>query len=128
MRVVAVAATAVLIAAGAAHAGPANVVAVRVTPEPGGTWCFWVTVRHDDEGWEHYADRFEILAPGGKVLDTRILMHPHVSEQPFTRQLTGVHLPAGIGTVTVRAHDKVHGYGGGTVSIAVPPGARPPGR
>jgi hypothetical protein len=46
-------------------------------------------VRHEDVGWQHYADRWEVLASGGEVLATRVLAHPHVDEQPFVRNLGG---------------------------------------
>jgi hypothetical protein len=54
------------------------------------------------------------------VLGTRILHHPHVNEQPFTRNLSGVNIPNTIETVTIRAHDSVHEYGGKTVTVDVP--------
>ena len=101
-----------LCAATIAHAGKADVVDVKATPEAGGTWRFDVTVRHADEGWDHYADRWDVLAPDGSVLATRVLLHPHDTEQPFTRSLGGVILPEGTHRVRVRAHDKVHGHGG----------------
>lgn len=72
---------------------------------------FDVTLLHADSGWEHYANRFEILSPTGKVLGTRILHHPHVNEQPFTRSLTGIKIPKELNSVQVRGHDKVHGNG-----------------
>jgi len=103
-----------------AWAGKADVVAVRLTHGSAGTWRFDVTVRHADEGWSHYADRWEVLAPDGRVLATRVLLHPHEYEQPFTRSLSGVVIPAGVHSVTVRAHDKVHGFGGREVSVEVP--------
>jgi hypothetical protein len=93
-------------------AGEADVIDVKTTPEAGGTWRFDVTVRHADEGWDHYADKWEVLSPEGKVLATRVLVHPHETEQPFTRSLGGVSIPAGIDRVIVRAHDSVHLYGG----------------
>jgi hypothetical protein len=95
-----------------ATGGEANIVAVEVTRAADGTYAFAVTVRHDDTGWDHYADRWEVLAPDGTVLATRVLLHPHVSEQPFTRSLTGVAIPKSLRRVRVRAHDKVHGFGG----------------
>ncbi len=104
----------------AASAGEADVVAVEATPMGGGKFRFDVAVRHADAGWKHYADRFEVLAPDGTVLGTRVLVHPHDNEQPFTRSLVGVVIPAGLARVTVRAHDKVHGYGGATMTIARP--------
>jgi hypothetical protein len=103
--------------AGLAMAGEADVVAVEAVKESAGTWRFDVTVAHADEGWDHYADRWEVLAPDGRVLGTRVLLHPHVGEQPFTRSLAGVAIPEEIDGVTVRAHDSVHDYGGAEVTV-----------
>jgi hypothetical protein len=102
-------------------AGEADVVSVEVTRHKDGTHRFEVTVRHADEGWEHYANRWELLAPDDAVLATRVLYHPHVQEQPFTRSLGGVKLPEGVARVTVRAHDSIHEYGGREVTVAVEP-------
>ncbi len=104
----------------AAVAGEADVVKVRIAKERAGTYRFDVTVRHADAGWKHYADKWDVVAPGGKILGTRVLLHPHELEQPFTRSLSGVRIPRGVTRVTVRAHDKVHGYGGAVVTVEVP--------
>jgi len=104
----------------AAAAGKADVVAVKAERTGARVYRFDVTVRHADKGWDHYADRWEVLAPDGTVLGSRTLFHPHVDEQPFTRSLDGVEIPAGISEVTVRAHDKVHGLGGRTVTVTLP--------
>ena len=106
-----------MLAAAAAQAGEADVVGVKANQEPGGTWRFDVTVRHADEGWEHYADRWEVLSPDGAVLGTRTLLHPHENEQPFTRSLTGVAIPTDIDEVEVRAGDSVHDFGGATMRV-----------
>ena len=92
---------------------------VSVTVAETGTriYRFDVTVRHEDSGWEHYADRWEVLDSDGRVLATRKLLHPHEIEQPFTRSLSGVRISSDIVGVTVRAHDNVHGYGGAEQSI-----------
>lgn len=103
-----------------AWAGPADVVGATATKEGGGTYRFEVAVRHDDTGWQHYADRWEILTIDGTVVATRELLHPHEDEQPFTRTLGGVPIPPEIRRVLVRAHDKVHGNGGGTLAIDLP--------
>ncbi|MCZ4281978.1 hypothetical protein O4H49_14395 [Kiloniella laminariae] len=95
-----------------AMAGEADVLSVEAVKEKGGSWRFNVSVRHDDTGWDHYADKWEIVSPEGLVLGTRVLHHPHENEQPFTRSLSGVVLPQGVTQVIVRAHDKVHGLGG----------------
>ena len=104
----------------AAFAGEADVIEVEVRHIGADTYKFDVTVRHPDEGWEHFANKWEVTAPDGTVLSTRILAHPHVEEQPFTRSLSGVKIPQNIAEVTVRAHDLVHGYGGKTVEVKVP--------
>lgn len=84
---------------------------VRVSQQGKGSYRFDVTVRHADSGWDHYADRWEVLDASGKVIATRVLAHPHEHEQPFTRSLSGILIPAGTSKVWVRAHDKVHGNG-----------------
>jgi len=102
------------------QAGEADVIEVRVEQNSAGAYDFNVTVQHADEGWNHYADKWEVLDDQGTVLATRVLAHPHVNEQPFTRGLSGVKLPGKMVTVTVRAHDSVHGYGGRTMTIDLP--------
>ncbi len=79
----------------------------------------YATVQHDDEGLEHYADRWEILDMEGNLLDLRILTHPH-SSLPFTRFILRARLPQGIKKISVRAHDNVHCYCGKVVGILVP--------
>lgn len=104
----------------AALAGEADVVAATAKQQSGQTYSFDVTVRHADKGWAHYADKWDVLAPDGTVLGTRVLYHPHVDEQPFTRSLSGVKVPSGAGQVTIRAHDKAHEYGGKEFTIKLP--------
>ena len=91
--------------------GEADVVSARAIPEGEGRWRFSVTVRHADEGWDHYADRWNVVAPDGTLLGTRVLLHPHENEQPFTRSLGGIEIPASLDRVTIRAHDSEHGWG-----------------
>lgn len=95
----------------------ADVLFVRASLESDATWDFQVTVRHEDVGWEHYADRWEVLTSGGEVLATRVLAHPHVDEQPFVRSLGAIVMPEETTQVTVRAHDGVHGYGGREIIV-----------
>jgi len=102
------------------YAGEADVIEVNMTRTGNNTYRLDVTVRHSDEGWKHYANKWDVTAPDATVLGTRILAHPHVDEQPFTRSLSGVKIPADIREVIVRAHDLVHGDGGKTVKVTVP--------
>lgn len=103
-----------------ADAGEADVVGVDVRKESTGTYRFDVAVKHADEGWGHYADAWEILGSDGAIIAVRVLAHPHVNEQPFTRTLGGVKIPEGIDLVTIRAKDSVHGYGGKEMSVVLP--------
>lgn len=103
----------------AASAGEADVEAVKATKAADGTWRFDVTVRHADTGWDHYANRWDVLAPDGTVLGTRTLLHPHENEQPFTRSLSGVSIPGGLRSVTIRANDSVHGVGGREIAVGL---------
>ena len=73
-------------------------------------WRAEVTLKHDDSGWEHYADAWRIVDSAGHLLKTRVLYHPHTTEQPFTRGLSNILIPAGTDVVYVEAHDKVHGW------------------
>lgn len=102
----------------------ADVEFVRATQEAGGTWRFDVTVRHPDSGWEDYADGWDVVTPDGRVLKadegdpfTRLLLHPHENEQPFTRSQAGIAVPDGVSLVTVRAHDLVDGFGGREIEV-----------
>jgi hypothetical protein len=118
MRVL-VAAAALLLAV-AAQAGEADVVAVKATRESGASWRFEVTVKSNDKGWDYYADAFEVLTPDGVLLGRRILYHPHETEQPFTRELTGVKIAPEVRSVVVRARHKPRGYDGATMTVRLP--------
>lgn len=102
-----------------AMAGKADVTDVSVRSLGAGKWLFDVTVRHDDTGWEHYADRWEVVGPDGTILGTRLLAHPHVDEQPFTRS-GEIAIPETVSEVTVRANDSVHGLGGTELKATLP--------
>ena len=110
-----------LISVSSAQADKARVLKATASANVGGSYTFSATIAHADTGWKHYADKFEVLAPDGTVLGTRILYHPHVDEQPFTRGLGNVQIPAGIAEVIVRAADNVHKAGKVTFTVKLPP-------
>ena len=104
-----------------AVAGEVDVVEVGVDAQESGNFTFNVTLRHGDEGWEHYADRWDVVSvDGATVYGERVLYHPHVTEQPFTRSLSGVAVPAGVREVIVRGHDKLHEFGGTELRVTLP--------
>lgn len=87
-------------------ADPADVVGVDLRPA-GDVWRVDVTIRHDDTGWDDYADGWRVETADGTVLGTRVLHHPHVDEQPFTRSLGDVRIPDGAREVFVRTRTNV---------------------
>ena len=136
VRTTALAAAAIALAAGCARSattappadsrvtapeqtGCADVVGVVVVPESPGTYRFEVTVRSADTGWEKYADKWEVQAPDGTVLGERVLAHPHVEEQPFTRTQSGIVIPGEVNRVRVVARDTVEGFCGEAYEVDV---------
>ncbi|WP_371038271.1 MULTISPECIES: hypothetical protein [unclassified Rhodosalinus] len=113
-----IAATAAL-AATAAAADPAVIEGARAEPDGAG-WRISVTLRHGDTGWDDYADAWRVLGPSGEVLATRELLHPHVTEQPFTRSLAGITLPEGMTELRIEASTSVTGWGGELYLLELP--------
>jgi hypothetical protein len=102
----------------------ADVTHVRAVLQGSGAWTFYVTVEHPDTGWADYADGWDVVTPDGTILKlnpddpfTRLLLHPHVNEQPFTRSQRDIVMPAGVTQVIVRAHDIVDGFGGQEILV-----------
>ena len=104
--------------------GDADVIFVSARLSETGTWTFAVTIMHPDTGWDDYADGWDVVLPDGKVLKpdpdspfTRLLLHPHENEQPFTRSQGNIQIPEDNKMVTVRAHDIVDGFGGQEIVV-----------
>jgi hypothetical protein len=102
----------------------ADVEFVRAVETGDGMWTFHVTVRHPDTGWDDYADGWDVVLPDGTVVKpdsespfTRLLLHPHETEQPFTRSQSGIIIPSDTTTIIVRAHDLVDGFGGQEIVV-----------
>ena len=86
----------------------------------GGNWTIAVTLSHPDTGWDHYADGWRVLSPTGEELGVRVLHHPHVEEQPFTRSLSGVAIPEGLQEIQIEARDNKDGWFVHTKTVALP--------
>lgn len=106
------------------NTGNADVIYVKAIEGLDNKWTFEVTVTHPDTGWEDYVNGWDIMLEDGTVfkLDpnstfTRLLLHPHVNEQPFTRNQDGIELPDNTEKVLVRAHDLIDGFGGKEVTV-----------
>ncbi len=98
-----------------AWASPVEVVWAEFAREANG-WRVSVTLRHEDSGWEHYADLWVVESLEGELLGRRVLAHPHENEQPFTRSRT-IAIPPGITRVRVRAGDNVEGLNSNVVLV-----------
>ncbi len=103
----------------------ANVVGVVADPDPdpdpaSGGHRFDVTLFHDDEGEDGYANWWAVEALDGTELGRRELGHAHGTRE-FTRSAT-----VDVGDrdcVVVRGHDQTHGYGGRAAVVDVGTGA-----
>jgi hypothetical protein len=92
----------------------ANVVGVAFE-RAGGGYRFDVTLYHDDDGEDGYANWWQVETLGGERLGRRELLHAH-GTTPFTRSET-ISVPDGTRYVVVRGHDQTHGYGGDAVVV-----------
>jgi len=111
-------------AANSAGAPDADITNVFAREDKDGSWTFHVSVAHPDIGFEDFADGWDLVTPSGDVIKvdrdqrfTKIVRHPHVKEQPFTRTQKGIRIPEGVRSVTVRAHDRLAGFGGEEVVV-----------
>ena len=88
----------------------ADVIAVDVTGAAG-SYTFAVTVASPDSGCAQYADWWEVVTGSGELVYRRVLLHSHVTEQPFVRTGGPVQVEANT-IVWVRAHMNGAGFGG----------------
>lgn len=102
----------------------ADIIFVKAVQANDGTWTFNVTVFHPDTGWDDYTNGWDVVTEDGMVLKpdpespfTRLLLHPHVDDQPFTRSQANIVIPEGITKIIVRANDLLHGFGGQEVFV-----------
>lgn len=93
-----------------ALAGEVKIENVVVKELSENSYRFSVTLLHADTGWDHYADEWQVIDAEENILGSRILAHPHVNEQPFTRSSGPITIPANLTTVYIRAKDNVDGW------------------
>ncbi|MEF8780687.1 MAG: hypothetical protein V5A46_08420 [Haloferacaceae archaeon] len=93
----------------------ANVTAVELERTDGG-YRFSVTLIHDDDGEDGYANWWQVETRQGERLGRRDLAHAHGTRE-FTRSST-VSVPEELDCVVVRGHDETHGYGGRAMVVA----------
>jgi len=76
-----------------------------------------VTLYHDDEGEDGYANWWQVETLSGDRLGRRDLAHSHGTRE-FTRSAT-VASPDSVDAVALRGHDQTHGYGGQAAVVDV---------
>ena len=79
---------------------------------------FDVTLSHGDTGWEDYVDGWRVELADGTMLGTRVLAHPHVNEQLFTRSMW-LLLPPTANEGFIRASDSVGGWADDTTPFTL---------
>ena len=98
----------------------ANVTGIDVEAS-GDDYRFSVTLIHDDDGENGYADWWQVETFDGRQVGRRDLAHPHGTRE-FARSKT-VSPPDGADCIVVRGHDRTHGYGGQAAVVAPDSGA-----
>ncbi|WP_219419632.1 hypothetical protein [Pseudonocardia nigra] len=96
-----------------------DIVEVEAT-RTGDGYSFAVTVSSPYDTPERYADAFRVRAQDGTVYGVTELTHDHATEQPFTRSLSNVTIPAEVTSVVVEGRDQANGWGGGTRTVELP--------
>jgi hypothetical protein len=97
-----------------------NVVNVQVKQRGPDRFDFDVTLSSPYDTAERYADGFRAVSASGLVYGERRLAHDHADEQPFTRDLPNIKIPVGISSVIIQGRDKRFGYGGKSMTVALP--------
>ncbi len=82
-------------------------------------WDFDVTVSSPYDTPERYADAWRVVGPNGAVFGVRELTHDHAGEQPFTRSLLDVEIPAEVDVVVVEGRDSINGWGGQSIDVSL---------
>lgn len=97
-----------------------DVLKAELTRTTGDRFTVAVTISSPYDSPDQYADGWRVQDENGKTLGEHQLGHDHASEQPFTRTQTDLTIPSGVSKVTVEGRDRSNGYGGKTVTVAVP--------
>jgi hypothetical protein len=96
-----------------------NVLSASVTKSTDNTYVVEATLSSPYDTPQRYANAWRVVDLAGNVLGVRELAHDHQTEQPFTRTLEGVVIPAGVDVVFIEGRDQANGWGGLRVQVAV---------
>ncbi len=110
-RLLAVVCALAVLGAGAAIADKPQAISARVILVGDSRFQFEVNIVHEDDSWEHYVDRWEVIGNGGKIIATDNVFYPRIGQDFVYRVLRGVKVDPGTEFVAFRLHDIRHGYG-----------------
>jgi len=96
-----------------------TIVGVEAFENDDGTYRFDVTLESPYDSAQRYADGWRVLGPDDTELGVRVLRHGHAHEQPFTRSLDRVRIPAGVKRVKIQGRDQWSGWGGITFDVDI---------
>ncbi len=96
-----------------------DVLAAELTPNGDG-FTVAVTISSPYDTPQRYADGWRVLTQDGELLAEHELGHDQASEQPFTRTSGPFTIPDNVTDVVIEGRDQANGYGGETVTVAVP--------
>ena len=91
-----------LLVSGPVYSQPPSILKAEAQLKTNQIFNIAVTLRHPDTGWDHYASEWIVIADEEEIAK-RTLYHPHVNEQPFTRSLRDVLIPADVSKVVIKA-------------------------
>lgn len=90
----------------------------KVELEPtSATWTVHVTLRHDDEGYDHYVNGWRIVDAKKNVLASQEIYHPHNKKKSFTDNKSNITIPKDAKIIFLEAQAKPHGWGKQRVRI-----------
>lgn len=69
--------------------------------------------------YRHFVDWWVVVGPKNEKIHKRVIDHPHPSGWPFELLERGIRIPIGITQVTFKAHDRIHGYSPGTITVDI---------
>jgi hypothetical protein len=92
----------------------------RDSPDQSGIYHIKVTIEHEDTGWDHYVESWEIFAPDGQILGVRPFFEPELERLKTVSALAGVVIPEDVKAVTIRARTHPSGFEGDPVKVKIP--------
>lgn len=99
-------------------AGPANIAMVKITGIES-SMTIEVVLKHDDDGWEHYADSVAIFTTAGEKLANVAIKRPHAGHDYISVRLNNLDLPEGTEALIIKGNCSIDGWVGQPVTVSL---------